>query len=371
MERGFGNAHGEERNFEPHPLLRNPHVATAVAACWPRTLSPLPVEERLFQVEPQTRLLVKCHWQRVPREHPTLVLVHGLEGSSESPYMLGIAEKAFQAGFSVLRLNQRNCGGTEHLTPTLQHSGLSSDYRSVLEELITRDELPEVFFTGYSVGGNLVLKMAGELRSDAPREFRAVCAVSPCVDLASCSNGSGLARNFVYEWYFLRGLRNTLERKVKLFPEHYQAHAVPRVRSLREWHEAVTAPAGGYRSAAEYYQEASALRVAGQIRVPTLIVTAQDDPFIPFESFQHPAIVGNRSITVVAPERGGHCAFISRSGGGERFWAESRVVEFCAQHSEIVTCAEARAESSDSVTQGRHITVRGQRTQFVSQENQS
>ena len=100
-------------------------------------------------------------------------------------------------------------------------------------------------------------------------------------------------------------------------------------------------PGGWFRNAAEYYQQASALRVAGQIRVPTLIVTAQDDPFIPFESFQHPAIVQNRCITRLAPERGGHRAFISRSGGRERFWAESRVVEFCAQHSEIVTCAEA------------------------------
>ena len=118
--------------------------------------------------------------------------------------MLGIAEIAFEGGFNVLRLNQRNCGGTEHLTPTLQNSGLSSDYRSVLERLITRDALLEVFFAGYSVGGNLVLKMAGELGPDAPWELRGVCAVSPCVDLASYSNGSGLARNFFYEWNFLR-----------------------------------------------------------------------------------------------------------------------------------------------------------------------
>lgn len=168
-----------------------------------------------------------------------------------------------------------------------------------------------------------------------------MCAVSPCVDLESCSNGSGLAGNFLYEWYFLRGLTNTLEKKAKLFPELYHVEAMARVRTMREWHEPVTAPAGGYRNAAEYYQEASALRVAGQIRVPTLIVTAQDDPFIPFESFHHPAIVGNRSITLMAPEHGGHCAFISRNGGRERFWAESRVVEFCAEHSEIVGFGQA------------------------------
>jgi uncharacterized protein len=107
------------------------------------------------------------------------------------------------------------------------------------------------------------------------------------------------------------------------------------VRTLREWHETVTAPASGYKDATEYYQKASALPVVGEIRVPTLIVAAQDDPFIPFESFQHPAVVGNRFITLVAPERGGHCAFISRDGGSERFWAESRVVEFCSRHSVV------------------------------------
>jgi predicted alpha/beta-fold hydrolase len=335
MERVVGSAPHVEENFEPHPLLRNPHVATAVAACWQRSASELTVTKRLFEVEPGTRLLAKCHWQRVPRQHPTLVLVHGLEGSSESPYMLGTAQKAFEAGFNVLRMNQRNCGGTEHLTPTLQNSGLSQDYRRILEELISQDALPEVFFAGYSVGGNLVLKMAGEFEAEAPKEFRAVCAVSPCLDLASCSNGSGLARNFLYEWYFLRCLRSTLEKKAKLFPERYHVEALPRMWTVREWHEAVTAPACGYRNAAEYYKEASALRVMGRIRVPTLIVTAQDDPVVPFQSFQHPAIARNRFVTLMAPERGGHCAFISRNGGRERFWAESRVVEFCAQHSKI------------------------------------
>jgi predicted alpha/beta-fold hydrolase len=327
----LGNANGAVGIFEPHPLLRNPHLATVTVAYLPRTASSLPLTERLFEVEPGTRLLAKCHWQENRQRHPTLVLIHGLEGSSESPYMLGTARKAFHAGFNVLRMNQRNCGGTEHLTPTLHNAGLSEDCRAVLQELIERDSLAEVFFVGYSVGGNLVLKMAGELGPDAPQEFRGLCAVSPSLDLASCSKGSGLPRNFLYEWYFLRCVRSTLEKKAEFFPERYGVAALPRVSTLREWHEAVTAPAFGFRDAAEYYREASALRMAEQIRVPTLIVTAQDDPFIPFESFQDPAIAANRFITLVAPERGGHCAFISRNAGPERFWAESRVVEFCLQ----------------------------------------
>jgi uncharacterized protein len=317
--------------FEPHPLLRNPHLATVTAAYLPRTGSSLPTMERLFEVEPGTRLLAKCHWQQNRQEHPTLVLVHGFKGFSESAYMLGTAGKAFEAGFNVLRMNQRNGGGTEHLTPTLQNAGLSADCRAILKELVEREALPEIFFAGYSVGGNLVLKMAGELGPNSPQEFRGLCAVSPCLDLASCLKGSGLLRNFAYEWYFLRCVRNTLGKKAALFPERYRIAELPRISSLREWHEAAAAPAFGYRDATEYYREASALRVVGQIRVPTLIVAAPDDPFIPFESFQDQAIAANRFITLVAPERGGHCAFISRNAGPEHFWAESRVVEFCSR----------------------------------------
>lgn len=320
--------------FEPHPLFRNPHVATVAAAYWPRDFSGLPAgTERLFEVEPATRLLAKCHWQQSPRDHGTLVLVHGLEGSSESPYMLGIAERAFQRGFNVLRMNQRNCGGTEHLTPTLYHSGLSQDYRAVLNELLERDKLPEIFFSGYSTGGNLVLKMAGELAGQTPRELRGICAVSPCVDLAACAHGSGHPRNLVYESYFLRSMRNSLRRKAELFPERYRGEQLLGPRTVREWDDVITAREWGYRDAADYYERGSALHVIRQIRVPTLILVAEDDPLVPITSFRNPGIEENRFITLVAPEHGGHCAFISSDGGNERFWAEQCVLEFCTTHS--------------------------------------
>ena len=207
----------------------------------------------------------------------------------------------------------------------------------MLHELVEKDALPELFFVGYSVGGNLVVKMTGELSSNAPTELRGVCAVSPCLDLASCSTGSGEPRNFLYEQYFLRCTKSTLEKKAKLFPGRNCVESLPEVRTLHEWHETMLAPAWGYRDAAEYYQHESALGVVALIRVPALIVTAKDDPFIPFESFRHPAVVQNRFITLVAPERGGHCAFISRNGGSERFWAESLVVQFCTRHSALIS----------------------------------
>src|SRR5580693_9893623 len=175
------------KTFEPHPLLRNPHAQTLVSTFLPRRFPRLPRSvSRDFEIEPGTRIRGECHWQPVPRERPTLVLVHGLEGSSESGYMLGLAERAFVAGWNAVRLNQRNCGGTESLTPTLYNSGLSGDYRAVLAELIEKDSVPEIFFAGYSMGGNLVLKMAGDLGAAAPPELRGVCAVCPTLDLAAC-----------------------------------------------------------------------------------------------------------------------------------------------------------------------------------------
>src|SRR5713226_2090089 len=327
--------------FEPHPLLRNNHLMTLTASFVPRRFPALPApSERLFETEPGTQLLGHCHWQAEPGKHPALVLVHGLEGSSESGYMRGIAEKAFRAGFSAIRLNQRNCGGTERLTPSLYNSGLSGDYRAVLMELVERDALPEVFFAGYSMGGNLVLKMAGDLGAAAPAQLRAVATVCPGLDLAAGADALALPGNSIYEWNFLRDLRKRLRRKAQLFPDRYRLDGIGRIRTLREWDDVITAPHCGYRDANDYYARASPLRVAGNIGVPTLILVAQDDPFIPFEPFRDPAIVQNPNITVVAPQHGGHCAFISNADGEERFWAEARVVEFCLRHSKLAGAKE-------------------------------
>ncbi len=336
------------RAFEPHPLLRNHHVATVAGAFWPRKLSRLPAAiDRLFEVEPGTQLLAKCHWQHDPQRHPTLVLIHGLEGSSESRYMLGIAEMGFASGFNILRMNQRNSGGTEHLTPTLYNAGLSGDYRAVLQELIERDALSDIFFAGYSLGGNLVLKMAGELGLHAPQELRGVCAVCPGLDPAASSDAIAQPRNFLYERHFLFSYRRRLRRKAKLFPERFSIDDIARYQSLREWDEAITAPESGYHNAADYYYRASALRVVAGIRVPTLIITAQDDPIVPFASFCDPAILENPFITLIATQYGGHCGFISRFAGDERFWAERRVVEFCKQH--LGTTEDSEVQKQDFV----------------------
>lgn len=304
-------------------------MQTFAATFWPRRFPRLPQSTpREFETEPGTRILGECHWQLDPQKRPTLVLVHGLEGSSQSGYMMGLAERALVEGWNAVRLNQRNCGGTESLTPTLYNSGLSGDYRAVLSELIERDSLPEIFIAGYSMGGNLVLKMAGELADSAPRQLRGVAAVCPCIDLALCADAVGLQRNFVYRRHFVLSLKKRMRRKAKLFPGKFDLGPMSRVRTLREFDDVITATYCGFQGASDYYARSSALRVLNDVRVPTFILTAQDDPFVPYSSFSDRALTGNPNIRSEAPARGGHCAFVSRYKGDTRFWAEARIMEF-------------------------------------------
>ncbi len=303
---------------------------TLASAFWRRSFALPAAEERLFQVAEDTQILGRCNWQPGKRQDtPVLVVVHGLEGSSESFYMLGIADKAFAHGFHTIRLNQRNCGGTERLTPTLYNSGLSGDYRAVLEELAERSGFREIYFAGYSMGGNLVTKMAGELGAAAPPELRGVCGVCPALDLAACADALTRRENFVYQWRFVRGLLSRYARKAELFPERYPRDGFGSIRTVQEFDDQITAPQFGYRDAQDYYTHASARDVLARIRVPTLILTAQDDPFVAYSSVLGARIRENPAIAFEAPEHGGHCAFISAESGEGRFWAERRVVQFC------------------------------------------
>ncbi len=258
-----------------------------------------------------------------------IIIVHGLEGSSDSNYVRGIAEKAFHRGFHVVRMNQRNCGGTEELTPTLYNSGMSGDYRAVLEELSNSDGFERIFFAGYSMGGNLVTKMAGEFGSAVPKALRGVCAVCPALDLAACADALERRDNFLYQRRFVTGLMSRYARKQKMYPERYPRNGFGPIRTVRQFDDFITAPQFGYRDAQDYYDHVGAKRVAAQIRVPLLMITAQDDPFVPHASFLAAKIDQNPAIRFAAAEHGGHCGFISKHSGTERFWAEQRIVEFC------------------------------------------
>jgi predicted alpha/beta-fold hydrolase len=316
--------------FIPHPALPNGHLQTIAGTLAKRRFSSeiQEPEARIFETAPNTRVLAHCNWLRNRCEYATLILLHGMEGSTDSRYMLGTAEKALRAGFNVVRLNMRNCGGTEHMTPTLYHAGLTDDLRSIIQELSEIDQLSEIYVAGFSLGGNVVLKLAGEYGANRPPVLQGVIGVSPSIDLAACASAIELKSNVLYSLRFVLSLRSRLRRKAELFPTRYDLSRLRGAWTIRQYDEAYVAPHWGFRDAADYYERASALRSAGGITVPSLIIHAKDDPFIPHTQFTGSEISANPNIAVVAPDSGGHVGFISAVGGESRFWAEKMTVEF-------------------------------------------
>lgn len=253
-----------------------------------------------------------------------------MEGSTASAYMLATADKAFRAGFNVVRFNVRNCGDTDHLTPTLYHAGLTDDLRSVMRELIEVDGLKQIFAAGFSLGGNMVLKLAGEYAENPPPELKAVVAISPSVDLRASTSRLSQPRNWLYQRSFLGRLKKRVRTKARLFPQIYDAQRLRQIRSIEQFDNRFVAPAFGFADASDYYARASGLPYIERIRVPTLIIHAQDDPFIPFAPLRSPSVAANPYVLLLNPKRGGHVGFVSKNVKDEdRFWAENRLVEFC------------------------------------------
>jgi predicted alpha/beta-fold hydrolase len=316
--------------FAPHPALRNAHAQT-IAGTLIRRRTPLldrNSEARYFDTAPGARVLAHCSWQNDHQSKPTLVVAHGLEGSILSPYMLGTAEKALRAGFNVLRLNTRNCGGTAHLSETLYHAGLTDDLRAVVAELTERDRLGEIYLMGFSLGGNVALKLAGEYGANAPESLRGVIAVSPSIDLASCADAIELRSNLLYHMRFVVSLRKSIRLKAELFPHRYNPSLLGGVRTIREFDNRYVAPHWGFRDAEDYYSKASALPFIRRIKIPTVILHAKDDPFIPFTPFEGAEVRENPSVLLVAPDRGGHVGFVCARTQKDLFWYETLMAEF-------------------------------------------
>lgn len=321
------------KSFTPRRRLASGHLMTVW--CWAarRQLRLPEPEARLFQVTPDTQVLAHCYWQPDRRQHPTLLAMHGLEGSSAAHYMQGLADKALKAGFNAVLLNQRNCGGTENLGPGLYHSGLIDDAAFVIRELAATEGIDRVVAAGYSLGGNLALRLAGtHTPADLP-SLEAVCAVSPVLELEACVRALERGSNFAYQWNFVRNLRARMRRKDACFPGRFDLSPLDRIRTVRQFDAAYTAPFFGFASAEDYYHRAAALRVVQHIQIPALVITAEDDPFVPVEPFRDRHLTNNPNVTVIVTRHGGHCGFLADKDGPEDdgYWAESRIVEFATR----------------------------------------
>ena len=330
----------DQHVFIPRKRLRGGHAQTLAGNFLPRRSALPRGEQRIFKVhlederlKDDVAVLCECHWQAQRRTAMTVVIVHGLEGSTESQYVIGSGSKAWLAGMNVVRMNMRNCGGTEKLTPTLYHSGMSGDIDAVLTELIKEEGLERVAVVGFSVGGNLALKLVGEYGTHPPRELKAVATVSPAMDLAPSADALHDWRNRLYEIRFLLNLKRRFRRKAQLFPGRYDLRFLKGCSTIREFDHEITARYEGFSSADDYYSRSSASRVVEKITVPTLIIHALDDPFIRVLPETRSKVAANPNITFVETQHGGHCAFLAEPNGYDGRWAEKLVIEFIQKHS--------------------------------------
>ena len=327
----------DQHIFIPRKRLRGGHAQTLAGNFMPRTNVLPRGEQRIFKVHDErlqddVAVLCECHWQASRQPSITVVIVHGLEGSTESQYVIGTGSKAWLAGMNVVRMNMRNCGGTEKLTPTLYHSGMSGDIDAVLTTLIKEERLERVAVVGYSMGGNLSLKLAGEYGSNPPPQLKAVATVSPAMDLAASADALHDWRNRLYEIRFLVNLKRRFRRKAQLFPGRYDTQFLKGCSSIREFDHEITARYEGFASADDYYTRSSASRVLEHVMVPTLIIHAADDPFIRVLPDTHAKLAANPHITFVETQHGGHCAFLADPNGYDGRWAEKLVIEFIQKH---------------------------------------
>ena len=299
------------------PLFRSPHLQTIAGHYWPRPSSAAwPLESRLVQTEPDVQVLVQSQFPDVSRDaRASVILVHGLEGSGSAGYIRSMAAGALARGFAAHRFHMRTCGGTERLSKTLYHAGLTSDLHVILRQT------GPAFLIGFSLGGNVVLKLAGELGERGPDLIRGVCAVSTPLDLAASARRIAELDNRLYELRFIRRMRARL-----LATGRFTASDFVSLRRLIDLDDRITAPAFGFRGAGEYYETQSAIHFLPQIRVPTLLIQAKDDTFIPYCIFESAAVGSNHRIKLVATGHGGHLGFLGRRP--HRFWSDGVILDW-------------------------------------------
>lgn len=316
------------------PFFRNPHLLTLAGNYWRRTLDEqrFPVVTQFFDTEPGVQIRVET---QSPTSPPIaqLILVHGLEGSSAAGYARSLAQAALEAGCAVHRFNMRSCGGTEHLSGrTLYHSGQTSDLLAVIRQL---PRTAPIFLAGFSLGGNVVLKLAGELGGSAAELIAGVMAISTPIDLAACVRQLDKPSNILYARRFVTRLKERVRAKERLTPGLFDVSGLDQVRDIYGFDDRFTAQAFGFGSADNYYATQSANQFLDRIRIPTLIVQAKDDPLIPFAVYDHPAFASNPHLRLIATEHGGHLGFISKTL--PRFWLDQVLVHWVLEVRNKVT----------------------------------
>jgi uncharacterized protein len=316
--------------FRPHPLVRGGHLQTVAGAYWPGRFDL--TRTRQHQVALPDGDTIVLHDDGPAEGRTVALLVHGLGGCGQSSYMLRSSAKLRARGSRVFRMDLRGCGAGLALARQPLHAGRSDDAGATLAYLSNLCPGLPIHLVGFSMGANIVLKLAGELAAGAPPSLASVMAVSPPIDLVACSKAIGRSLGGVYDRRFLRNLIRHVGERSKCVPDAAHHPLVPRPKTLFDFDNRFTAPLSGFAGVEDYYTRASSAPLLANIAVPTLIIAAASDPIVPVTPFERASYSPTTQVAI-AP-CGGHLGFVAARGiDADRRWLDWRVVEWVCQAS--------------------------------------
>jgi len=317
------------KKFKPAFGLKNRHFQTLYSSLF-RKFSLLEIEVENFSLEDGDFL--ECHWHNRPEANsstPIIIIFHGLAGSYKSPYIQGLMREATKNGFATVLMHFRGCSGKENLKPRSYHSGDSGDALAWLNVVKAKFHNSKIFGVGYSIGGNMLLKLLGELGKKSP--LNAAVSISAPLQLDICADAMNRGFSKFYQHILLKSLNHSLEQK---FEKHDMQQwidiaksDVAKIKTFWEFDGAYTAPIHGFASAQDYYTRCSSKQFLKDIETPTLIIHSNDDPFMTIEVLPSKEELSSK-ITFELSTHGGHVGFISGTFLKPEYWLEKRIIHF-------------------------------------------
>lgn len=312
----------KNREYPPPVGFSNPHLQTMYPTLFRRVRG---VRYHRQRIDTADGDFLDLDWVR--RGGPRLcILASGLEGCSGSHYMLGLARAVSARGVDALAWNFRGCGGEVNRKLGFYHSGQTEDLHTVVLHALAQG-YSRLDLVGFSLGGNLVLKYLGENESRLPAEIERACALSCPVDLGAASRQLARPENYLYMRRFLVMMHRKIRKKMAGFPDRLNDRGFWKIRTFEDYDNRYTAPHFGYADAREYWDRNSSRQFLGGIRRSTLLLSAQDDPFLGPECYPVQEASENHNLILEMPAKGGHLGFVEFNREG-LYWSERRILEF-------------------------------------------
>ncbi len=310
-------------SYAPPLLFAHAHVQTVFPSLFRR----VSIDYQRETIPTPDGDVLDIDWLKKPGAKSCLIITHGLEGSSRSPYVMGLARAMAQQGLDIAAWNFRGCGGTTNRTSLMYHSGATYDLHTIVSFVDSLSQYQNIYIAGFSLGGNMVLKYLGEqVFPIPPTVSRAIAFSVPC-DLAACSEALARPSNALYMKRFLKLLRAKIRAKMEALPGTISDEGYESLKNFRDFDDRYTAPIHGFRDANDYWQRNHCKQFLPDIRIPTLLINAGDDPFLSASAYPTAEALASQHFYFEQPKYGGHCGFVAFNRQSV-YWSEQRAAEF-------------------------------------------